>query len=259
MINLDKVAVTTSRDREHQINTAKDISKEIGIQYIPREKMSLDSIKTKYNLSHLIIVREDKIVVDENYFFHPGMAIPRIKMLKKGEPDPMVQAMDINEGDRILDCTLGMASDAIVAGFAAGSMGKVTGIESSPIIYVITKWGLAGYQEGSKDAQKVMRNIAVINAYYEEYLQKLPENSYDIVYFDPMFEKPLIRSNGIQGLRAFANYAQINKKIIELALKVAKKRVVIKDWKHGRLFDQLSVDNIIGGKYSSIKYGFIKK
>ena len=146
VINLEKIAVTTSQDREHLIHIAQNISKETGINYLPRNNRSLENIKIKYNLCHLLVVQEDKIIVDNQYFFHPGMAIPRIKMLKKGELDPMVQAMDIKEGDSILDCTLGMANDAIVAGFVVGTRGKVIGIESSPIIYVVTKWGLANYQ-----------------------------------------------------------------------------------------------------------------
>lgn len=259
VINLEKIAVTTSQDREHLIHIAQNISKETGINYLPRNNRSLENIKIKYNLCHLLVVQEDKIIVDNQYFFHPGMAIPRIKMLKKGELDPMVQAMDIKEGDSILDCTLGMANDAIVAGFVVGTRGKVIGIESSPIIYVVTKWGLANYQRGSKDSQKAMNSICVINDYYQDYLQKLPENSFDVVYFDPMFELPLLRSNGIQGLRSFANYEKVNKNIMELAKKVARKRIVIKDWKYGHLLEELGVKTIIGGKYSRVKYGYIQK
>lgn len=259
MINLEKVAVTTSQNREHLISKAKEISADVNIKYLPRENLSLEKIKLKYNLTNLIIVREDKIVVDEDYFFHPGMAVPRIKMLKKNEPDPMIQAMDIREGDSVLDCTLGMGTDAIVASFILGEQGSITGLEDSPIIYLITKWGLTNYQKGSKDSQKSMRKIDVLNASYEDYLPKLPKNSFDTVYFDPMFQVPLLRSNGIQGLREFANYQKLTKETIELALKVAKKRVVIKDWKYGQLLRVLSIPNIIGGKYSKVKYGFLSK
>lgn len=259
MIDLEKVALTTSQNREHLIETAKMISSDTNIKYIPRNNLSLESIKEQNNLSHLIVVREDKTIVDEGYFFHPGMAVPRIKMLKKGEIDPMIQAMDLTEGDSVLDCTLGMANDAIVASFVVGPKGCVTGLESSPVIYLITKWGLANCQKGSKDCQKAMRNIKVLNEDYEDYLSQIPANSFDIVYFDPMFEVPLLRSSGIQGIRTFANYQKLTKDVLFTALKVAKKRVVIKDWKYGRLLKDLSIETIVGGKYSKVKYGILLK
>lgn len=259
MINLEKIAITTSRPRQHLIDIAQKIRSEIGINYIPRNNLSLENIKLKNNLSHLLIVREDKIIVDDQYFFHPGMAIPRIKMLKKGEFDPMVQAMDIKEGDSILDCTLGMANDAIVASFIVGAKGTISGIESSPIIYAVTKWGLVSCQKGSKESQNAMRNINVINSNYEDYLEKLSENSVDVVYFDPMFDVPLLRSNGINGLRSFANYDKITNDVIKKALRVARRRIVIKEWKYGQILENLSVNEIIGGKYSKVKFGVLLK
>jgi len=259
VINLEKIAITTSQTRKHLIDTALKISAEINIKYIPRNNLSLENIKIQNDLLHLLVVREDKIIVDDQYFFHPGMAVPRIKMIKKGEIDPMIQAMDIREGDSILDCTLGMANDGIVASFVVGQKGTVIGTESSPIIYTITKWGLANYQKGSKDSQKAMRNIQVFNLNYEDYLEKLPGDSLDVVYFDPMFDVPLLRSNGINGLRTFANYEKINENIIKKAIRVARKRVVIKEWKYGDVLEKLLVTQIIGGKYSKIKFGVIRK
>jgi len=259
VINLEKIAITTSQTREHLIEIAQKISLEININYIPRGNQSLENIKLKHNLSQLVIVREDKIIVDDQYFFHPGMAVPRIKTLKKGETDPMIQAMNIEEGDSVLDCTLGMANDAIVASFIVGEKGAVVGIESSPVIYIITKWGLARYQKGSKDSQKAMKNICVINSNYEHFLEKLPENSFDVVYFDPMFDIPLFKSNGINGLRTFANYNKITKEAIKKAKKVARKRIVIKEWKYGQILKNLSVHEIIGGKYSKVKFGILLK
>jgi 16S rRNA (guanine1516-N2)-methyltransferase len=255
VINLEKVAITTSQNRKNLIETAKRISAEIHINYIPRDNLSMEKIKQLHNLSHLLVVREDKIIMDEQYFFHPGMAIPRIKMLQKGETDPMVEAMDIGEGDSVLDCTLGMGNDSIVASFIVGSRGEITGLESSPIIYIVTKWGLATYSKGSKFSRVAMRNIKVINADYQVYLDNLAENSIDVIYFDPMFDIPLLKSNGINGLRVFANYEKITQKIIKKAVRVARKRIVIKDRKYGHLLQDLSVHEIIAGKSSKVKYG----
>ncbi|MFZ7102616.1 MAG: class I SAM-dependent methyltransferase [Peptococcaceae bacterium] len=259
MIDLSRVAVTTSQSREHLERLARQISNEINIQYLPRNGSSTVKLKKIFNLDHLIVVREDKIMVDNVFFFHPGMAVARLKMLKAGESDPMIDAMGLEQGDSILDCTLGLANDAIVASYSVGDIGKVVGLESSPIIYAITKWGLKSYSQGSKDCRQAMKNITVIHDRYQDYLFKINNVKYDIVYFDPMFINPYLKSSGIEGLRAYADYFQLNEKVIIQALKIIRKRIVIKDRKDSDFLKRLNVDEIVGGKYSSIKYGIFYK
>lgn len=257
-MNLENAAITTSKPREHLIEIAKLISEDINIPYIPKDKVSINKFKKLNDIDDLLIVREDRIQVtsnDNEFFFHPGLSIPRVKHLKKCSYDTMVHAMDLQPGDSVLDCTLGLANDAIVASFIVKEEGKVVGLESSPFIYTITKWGLQKYDRGSKDTRKAMKDITVYNKNYESYLKELPPDSFDVVYFDPMFEKPLYKSSGICNLRNFANYEQLNKDIINLALKVAKKRVVFKDRSDSDNFLKLNADTIIGGKYSNIAYG----
>lgn len=256
---LEKVAITTSQSRDHLIDIARDISQEINIKYIPRQNQTLKRIKSQYDLTHLLVVREDKIQVDDEFFFHPGMAVPRIKMLKKGLEDPMIRAMNLGPGDKVLDCTLGLANDAIVASFVVGEKGEVVGLESSPIIYEITKWGLKYYREGSKDCRNAMENIKVVFTNYEIYLNELWDNSFDLVYFDPMFDIPYHKSSGIKGLRKYANYQKLGKHVLSEALRVARKRVVIKDRRDSTRLQELGINHIEGGKYSPIIYGIFSK
>ena len=48
----------------------------------------------------------------------------RVKRLMRGEHDPFVQATQLESGMTVLDCTLGMASDSIVASYMVGESGK---------------------------------------------------------------------------------------------------------------------------------------
>ncbi|MFZ5943590.1 MAG: class I SAM-dependent methyltransferase [Bacillota bacterium] len=259
MYNFNKIAVTTSQEKAHLIETAQEISSEIKVNYIPRNKLTINKLKEKNNLKHLIVVREDKITVDNNFFFHPGMAVARIKMLKSGQDDPMINAMALKPGSRVLDCTVGLATDSIVASFVAGEEGEIVGIESSPIIYIVTKLGLKSYTQGSKDCRRAMERINIYHNNYEEFLQKQGSETFDVVYFDPMFDTPCLKSSGIEGLRTFANYKKLLPDSLEKALKIARDRVVIKDRKDSGNFQRLKVDEISGGKYSSINYGIIYK
>ena len=58
----------------------------------------------------------------------------RAKRMLRGEPDPFVEAAQVEPGDKLLDCTLGLGSDAIIASLAAGEQGEVCGIEKSPLL-----------------------------------------------------------------------------------------------------------------------------
>lgn len=256
-----QIAITTSQPREHLINTALSIAQELNLEYITKNKQSVKKIREAYNIDILVIVREDRVQVitedNQEFFFHPGLSIPRVKVLGKGEVDTMAMAMDLQAGDRVLDCTLGLANDAIVTSYIVGKNGLVVGLESSALIYLITKWGLKNYQRGSKLLQEAMKRIEVIQADYNDYLKQQEDNSFDIIYFDPMFKNPLLKSSGINNLRHFANYQELTPIILKQAQRVAKKRVVFKDRVNSESFSQLGFDEIYGGKYSSIAFGII--
>ena len=70
------------------------------------------------------------------------MSALRIKHLASGQPDSMVTAAGLKKGDHVLDCTMGMGADAIVASFVVGDQGRVVSLESEPVIAAITGHGL---------------------------------------------------------------------------------------------------------------------
>ena len=74
-----------------------------------------------------------------------------------------------------------------------------------------------------------------------------------------MFRKPIQDSANFKPMRAIANMEQLQSKALVEALRVAKKRVVIKETKDSMEFERLNISQIYGGKYSSVSYGVIDK
>lgn len=258
-----KWAITTSKARgKHGIGLtedAKNLAEELSIPVIDRNNKGIPKLMELYNLECLLVEEDDELIAHWNdgghLTFHPGMAVPRLKQIKDGDLEMLAQVAGIRQGDAILDCTLGMGSDAIVMAFASGSEGRVTSLESSALIYAITKYGLKHWPTGSWRMKEAMDRITPVHSKYETYLANLAEDTYDIVYLDPMFERPIMESSGIAPLRREADYATLTQETLEEAKRVAKRRVVVKH-RAGTL-QNLQFDEILGGRYSAIAYGVL--
>lgn len=238
---------------------ANTIAGQLPAPFVARGSQSLEQIKVKYQAEVIIAVTRKGLVAHTpggDFFFHPSMAELRIKNLINGKDDHMVNAMGLQEGMSVLDCTLGLGTDAIVASYVTGVPGQVNGLEVAKIVALITGNGLRNYQTNSIDA--ALRRISVVNADYQHYLAGLPAGSFDIVYFDPMFRRPIASSSNIKPLRLLADNRELTPAALRQAVRVAGKRVVIKETRHSSIFAGLGIQTIVGGKYSSICYGIIE-
>ncbi|MFT4414123.1 class I SAM-dependent methyltransferase [Fredinandcohnia humi] len=230
------IVTTAGRTNNEMIGLAKRIAEELNAPYLKRDKRSIMNIQAVTN-DDILIVGKNRLEIypqtsDEPIFFHPNSAMFRIKRIKKGEHDPFVQACGLARGDSLLDCTLGLGSDSIVASYVVGNSGKVTALEGNEYLYYLLKGGLHSWDTGIPLMNQAMARIQVKHDTFERFLLSCPSNSFDIVYFDPMFEEGIDESVGIKGLRHYAIYSSLSDQVIEDALRVAKKRVVLKDhWK----------------------------
>ena len=186
------------------------------------------------------------------------MAELRIKHLQNGKHDHMIEAMNLQAGMTVLDCTLGLATDAIVASYVVGAAGKVTGLESSFMAFLISHLGLREFQHPSAAITEAMRRIEVVETDSYSYLQRQPDDSYDIVYFDPMFRQPVYSSSNIKPIRSFADNSPLSEKMINEAFRVARQRVVCKEKNGSSEFDRLGFSVRRGGKNSAIQYGILE-
>lgn len=256
-----KAIVTTERKcREESVALAQKLSAELHIDYVERHKESVGKLMEKHGVAAVLVAYPHELKLNSNageMFFHPNMSQLRVKNLRKGEKDHMSEAMGLHEGMSVLDCTLGFGADAIVASFGVSETGRVVGVESSPLIAAVTGYGLQHFLPGNYPLYAAMRKIEVVNMDYLDYLREQPDNSYDVVYFDPMFRKPLTASSGISPLRGVANHAALSVEAVEEAMRVARSRVVMKEANGSSEFARLGFEQIMGGKYSKVHYGVI--
>lgn len=240
---------------------AQQIATTLQVPFIPRDRHSLSSLKNHYQVENIVVITKNGPIVHTlggEYFFHLNMAELRIKNLKNGKNDHMMTAMSLTAGMSVLDCTLGLATDAVVASFIVGQTGKVVGLETSPILALIASYGLQHFTHDDEGITKALRRIQVIPKHCYEVLMSLPDNSFDIVFFDPMFRQPIYSSSNLKPLRYLADNSPITESALAEACRVANKRVVIKETSHNNEFERLGITTTYGGKYSSIQYGVIK-
>ncbi|WNS73926.1 class I SAM-dependent methyltransferase [Bacillus sp. DTU_2020_1000418_1_SI_GHA_SEK_038] len=256
------IITTAGRTNEYMTAYAINIASELESKYVERKKRSVSAIQ-EIEEGDCIVVGKERLELypygeKEPFFFHPNSAMFRIKRIMKGEPDPFIEAASIYSGKTVLDCTLGLASDSIVASFVAGEEGKVTGIEANPFLAYMVNKGLKSWDSEIPIMNEAMNRIEVVNMSSLSYLESLPDNCYDIVYFDPMFEEHILESDGIKALSRFAVYEDITQKLIDEALRVAKDRIVLKDHFRSSRFEKFNFDVIIR-KSSKFHFGVIKK
>lgn len=249
-------AVTTSRKaRPEEVERARDIARRVNIPFVPR-----DGAVSDIGAKAVLVVTKERLVVETAagpLFFHPGMARPRIRSLERGDDDVMVKAMQLTPGDTVLDCTLGLGADAIVSAFVVGEEGRVVGVEAVPMLAEVVRVGLLEYDPQHEAMRAAMRRIQVVAADHAEYLTTLPDASFDIVYFDPLFREPVQETVHMRPWRELGVGRPLTPDVVAEARRVAKRRVVIKERQNSPVFEELRVDAVVGGRKSRIAYGII--
>ena len=255
--------VTTVRKPTPDVEKlAEEISLELGGKFVAREDFSFDKLRTLHGAENILLVKKDSLSVvtgDGELFFHPNTAHLRIKNLREGDGDRLIDALKISDGSTVLDCTLGLGSDAIVESFIAGSSGKVVALEVNPLIAEIVRRGLKNFSDDSEHVLTAMRRIEVANVAAENFLPTCADNSFDVVYFDPMFRRPVKKSSGLNAIRPLADGRPLSTEIVREAVRVAKFRVVMKEHRGSDEFARLGFELVDGGRYSSVAFGVIEK
>jgi hypothetical protein len=253
--------VTTSYAPTGELEAlAKRVAEQLGSKYVPRGNSSVRKLEERYRDPGILLVtnREWRYYSGGAgpLFFHPSLSLVRVKRLMRGESDPMIEASGAKPGDAVLDCTAGLASDAIVFSYIAGQDGRVTALESEFPLYVIVKEGLASHTTQIRELDEAMRRIELKHVHHLAELRQLPDNSYDIVYFDPMFRRPVKESSGIAPLRPFANTEPLQPEAVEEAARVARRSVVLKEQVDSGEFERLGFRKQVRSG-ANIAYGVI--
>lgn len=259
-----QVIITTSFEPdEKQIQTAARCAAALGkkSRYVERRQMTLAQLRTRFGGTDVLVCTRERLEVHSGekppLFFHPSMSMIRVKRLLQGESDPLIQLADIGEGDRIVDCTAGLGSDAILFSFAAGETGQVTALESSAVPYVLLKQGLSSYVTHVAGLQDAMRRIKVVHEHHLAYLKRLEPGSVDVVYFDPMFRIPIHESSSMRAVRDLTNNEALCLEAVEAARSAARRCVIMKEHRASQEFDRLGFEEIFRTS-NKIAYGVIR-
>ena len=207
----------------------------------------------------------------QRFFFHPSLSILRLVNILRGDSDRFLQAVDLRNGDTFLDATMGLGTDLLLASWAVGEEGEVLALESSSVICALVTEGLdrmknqtipkTGHplkKQAWKELNSASSYIKTIHTDHLEYLKILPDSSIDVIYFDPMFRVTLKDSASIQPLKAWCNPEPLKKETIDQALRVAKRRIVLKERKNSNEFQRLGFEMKLSNKYSPTDFGIIQ-
>jgi 16S rRNA G966 N2-methylase RsmD len=255
------IITTSARTNSVLLRRAKEIADEWGEKFYLRGRDSIHDLHIAFNEDVLVVGKErlELYVPNENQpiFFHPNSAMFRVKRLINGNHDPFVDACKLTEGMSFLDCTLGLGSDSIVAGYCVGKSGSVTSLEGNKTIAHLVQTGLKTWQSQLSVMDEAMKAIRVEFTPYQDYLKSCKKHSFDVIYFDPMFEESIQGSAGLVGVKKLALYDDITEETIQEAKRIAIKRIVLKDHRKSNRFEKLGFTPI-RRKSANFHYGVIE-
>lgn len=247
MCGVTTIVTTAGRPDELSMQLAEKACDALQLVFQPRNKRSVRKMTEVYN-ANVIVAGKNRYEyfvtgADSPFFFHPNSAAFRLKRVARGEMDPFLKAVQLQKGDSFLDCTLGMGADAMLAAFTIGQEGRVVGLEANSNVAFIVKTGMVTYDTSELPLTACMKQIEVVQAEALKYLSNLPNNCFDVVYMDPMFEETIEESNNFEALREAGSHIVLTEDWVNEAKRVAKKRVVLKAHFRSEAFE---------------KYGFIR-
>jgi len=219
------------------------IAQELESPYWDRPDGPLDDFIDTQQLDALIVVGQRDIVVHTPHArlrHHPNAAVLRVVNMLRDRRDAFVNLAQLMPGDHVLDCTCGMGADAIAAAHAVGESGTVRALEASPLLALLVRCGMQRYRHPNHIAvTEAMRRVSVFNGHYQDVLPTCKDNSFDVVYFDPMFDRTVSKSTGLDLVRTFAQSGLPQRADISEAQRVARRCVLMKDQMPGRTLQAL--------------------
>ncbi|MGO8969874.1 MAG: class I SAM-dependent methyltransferase [Myxococcaceae bacterium] len=158
-----------------------------------------------------------------------GLAALRLQALDAGKQgEALVRVGALASGERVLDCTLGLAQDARVAARLVGPRGKLVGLEASLPLAMLAAEGLSREPQESRSAE-----IEVHHMDCRAHLARLPPGSFDVVLFDPMFSRERRAQPSFALLRRLASPARLDAPTLAEARRVARRAVLVKAPRYG--------------------------
>lgn len=183
----------------------------------------------------------------------PGMALLRLQRAVKGEVDPLVRFGGLRAGDRVLDLTLGLGGDALVA--AQTTQAPVVGLESSAVLAACAMASLPRVVRTGAPAGRAGALIEVVLTGHQQWLAQAPSRSFDVVLLDPMFRAPSAAAPAFDLIRAFAVHAPLTAQTLLEARRVAARCVLVKDAAPGLELARLGLLPLASRRFARVVFG----
>ena len=230
------IITTSLRENEELIARSQALALDLGVDYQPRSKLSLAKCLERFGPFYLLYKdRLSFINADASELtFHPDTAALRIK----APHDALVSLLG-KSPKTILDTTMGLASDSLVMA-AVGN--QVTALESQDVIFQVVSRGLASYQTDDKQLEKAMRSIKAIKSDSLSFLKSQADNSFDIIYADPMFSETIKESENLEAIKPLANGSRLTEEWLNEARRVAREKIIIKAHFRDTVFEELGFE-----------------
>ncbi|SES77225.1 hypothetical protein [Anaerobranca gottschalkii] len=124
------IITTAQRPNDNLLSKGLNYSKFLDLPFIPRDKIGNLS---KDNTAYLVVTKEGLVCHYQGHklFYHPSMAMLRIKGIVNGKEDIFTTICGDINGFSILDCTMGFGADSLVWSYLSGENGLVTSLEKN--------------------------------------------------------------------------------------------------------------------------------
>ena len=219
------IITTSLRENEELIARAQALALDLGADYQPRRKLSLAKCLERFGPFYLLYKdRLSFINADASEFTAPHDAL--VSLLGKSPKT-------------ILDTTMGLASDSLVMA-AVGN--QVIALESQDVIFQVVSRGLASYQTDDKQLEKAMSSIKAIKSDSLSFLKAQADNSFDIIYADPMFSETIKESENLEAIKPLANGSRLTEEWLNEAKRVAREKIIIKAHFRDTVFEELGFE-----------------
>ena len=229
------VVTTPLRPSPEEEREAREAAARHGLPYAPRGRGALETVLAATGAGAALVLSSRAALLATaaaSQRWSAGMGLLRMRRTLAhlgGRPvsptdrDPFLEAAGIRPGDEVLDATLGLGADALVAAAACGPGGRVVALEGSRPLAAWVAEGLRRLEAGPA------RRIEVRAGDHLAALGALPSRSFDVVAFDPMFRHARSQPGGFELVRARADPRPLQAEAVAEARRVARRWVVVKD------------------------------
>jgi len=231
-----RLAVTTPTDPSSaEAAAAAEAAARHGLQHAARGRRPLREVAAGAGADGLLVLSARGAILwtpAGERTWSAGMGLLRLKRTlsaarggpaRPTERDPMLEAAGVRPGDAVLDATLGLGADALVAAGACGPGGRVVACEGSA---ALAAWVAEGLRRLAVEAAG---RIEVRAGDHAALLAALPAGSFDVVLFDPMFRHARAEPGQFDVVRRLADPRPLQPGTLQAARRVARRWVVVKD------------------------------